>query len=220
MALVAMGVTFALQAPLAAMIAAPVVAAAMPIVYVLRARRRRLAAIDRTLPDALELMARAMLAGHAFPSAIKMVADELPEPLSGEFAIVFAEINYGIPVQEALTNLTRRVPSGDLRYFVIAVMIQRETGGNLGELLQSIANLIRGRLKLQGTVRVLSAEGRLSAVILTVLPFVLALVIHLINPEFLSTLWTDPNGVFVIAAALGAMLFGIFWMRRVIHIHV
>jgi tight adherence protein B len=192
----------------------------LPFGQVLRARRLRMAAIERQLPDALDLMARAMLAGHAFPGAVRMVADELPEPLAGEFAIVFAEINYGIPVAEALTNLTRRVPSGDLRYFVLSVLIQRETGGNLGELLQSIAALIRNRLKLLGTVRVLSAEGRVSANILTALPFVLATVIQLINPGFLSVLWTEPMGRSIVAAALLAMVAGVLWMRRVIHIHI
>lgn len=199
---------------------AAVVAALLPLMQLLRARRQRLAAIERQLPDALDLMARAMLAGHAFPGAVRMVGEEMPEPLAGEFAIVFAEVNYGIPVAEALTNLTRRVPSGDLRYFVLSVLIQRETGGNLGELLQSIANLIRGRLKLLGTVKVLSAEGRMSAIILTALPFVLATVIQLINPGFLSVLWTEPLGRSIVAAALLAMVAGVVWMRRVIDIHI
>jgi len=165
-------------------------------------------------------MGRAMLAGHAFPSALKMVGDEMPEPVAGEFRIVFDEVNYGISVQDALTNLATRVPSTDLRYFVISVLIQRETGGNLAELLANISALIRARLKLLGAVRVLSAEGRLSAWILTILPFVLAAVINFVNPNFLSLLWTDPVGKKMVGFMLAIMVLGIFWMWRVIKIRV
>jgi tight adherence protein B len=128
-----------------------------------RTIRRRLEKIEQQMPEALELMSRAMLAGHAFPSALKMVGDEMAEPAAGEFRIVFDEINYGISVPEALNNLAARVPSTDVSYFVISVLIQRETGGNLAELFGKLSALIRERLKLLGTVRVLAAEGKLSA---------------------------------------------------------
>jgi tight adherence protein B len=149
-----------------------------------------------------------------------MVGDEMTGPIAGEFGIAFDEVNYGIPMQTALMNLATRVPITDFRYFVIAVLIQRETGGNLAELLDKIAAIIRGRHKLMGTVRVLSAEGRLSAWILCLLPFALAFVISFINREFLSLLWTDPAGVRLLAGALVLMVFGIFWVRRIIRIHV
>ena len=197
-----------------------VAAGGLPLFYVLGARRKRMNAIESQLPDSLDLMARAMLAGHAFPSGVQMVGNEMPEPVAGEFRIVFDEINFGISVQDALTNLATRVPSTDLRYFVISVLIQRETGGNLAELLSNISALIRARMKLLGAVRVLSAEGRLSAIILTVLPFALAAVINLVNPKFLSVLWTDPAGLKVSSGALLMMLLGIFWMWRIIKIRV
>lgn len=192
----------------------------LPLFYVTRAKYKRLLLIEQQLPDSLDLMARAMLAGHAFTSGLKMVGEETSDPVAGEFSIVFDEINYGISVQDALVNLATRVPSTDLRYFVISVLIQRETGGNLAELLSNISALIRARLKLMGAVRVLSAEGRLSALILTILPFALAGVIFLINSEFLSVLWTDPVGPKIVAGALMIMIFGIFWMWRVIKIRV
>jgi tight adherence protein B len=197
-----------------------VAAGGIPLFYVLGAKRKRMLAIELQLPDALDLMARAMMAGHAFPSALKMVSEEMPEPIAGEFRIVFDEINFGISVQDALANLAARVPSTDLRYFVISVLIQRETGGNLAELLNNISALVRARIKLMGAVRVLSAEGRLSALILTILPFALGGVINLLNPKFLSLLWTDPAGLKVSAGALIIMVFGMFWMWRIIKIRV
>ena len=194
--------------------------ALLPWLYVFNAREKRLTLLEQQLPDALDLMGRAMLAGHAFPSALKMVGEEMPQPVAGEFRVVFDEINYGIPIQDAMSNLATRVPSTDLRYFVISVLIQRETGGNLAELLGNISALIRARLKLLGTVRVLSAEGVLSAKILTALPFVLALAINLVNPGFLRQLWTDPMGLKLVWLALGLMVVGIFWMWRIIRIRV
>ena len=197
-----------------------VAAGMLPLLYVTSAKHKRMLVIEQQLPDALDLMARAMLAGHAFTSGLKMVSEEVSDPVAGEFSIVFDEINYGISVQDALVNLATRVPSTDLRYFVISVVIQRETGGNLAELLNNISALIRARMKLMGAVRVLSAEGRLSALILTILPFALAGVIFLINSKFLSVLWTDPVGPKIVAGALVIMIFGMFWMWRVIKIRV
>lgn len=211
---------FLLRLPLFAAPALAAAAGALPAIYAFNARLRRLRTIEGQLPDALDLMGRALRAGHAFSSALKMVGDEMPEPIAAEFRITFDEINYGIPMQDALTNLATRVPSTDLRYFVIAVLIQRETGGNLAELLDNISALIRARLKLLGTIRVLSAEGRLSAWILTILPFALAAVINVINPEFMSLLWKDPAGLKLVGAAVVLMIVGIFWMWRIIRIRV
>jgi tight adherence protein B len=133
---------------------------------------------------------------------------------------VFDEINYGISSQEALGNLAIRVPSTDLRYFVIAVLIQRETGGNLAELLGNISGLVRARLKLLGTVRVLSAEGKMSGWVLTLLPLALGTVLQIVNPNFLSVLWTDPLGIKMAGFALIMMLFGIVVMWRITKIRV
>lgn len=216
------GAVFALLAslPTFAVIAIGVATGLAPLLYMQGAKHNRMIAIEQQLPDALDLMARAMMAGHAFPSALQMVGDEMPDPIASEFRIVFDEINYGISAQEALTNLTTRVPSTDLNYFVIAVLIQRETGGNLAELLGNISALIRARLKLLGAVRVLSAEGRLSAWILTILPFALAFVLQLLNPKFLSVLWTDPTGQKMVGVAMCMMAVGIFAMSRIIKIRV
>jgi tight adherence protein B len=196
------------------------VVAALPYLYVLRARNKRIHTIESQLPDALELMSRALRAGHSFPSSLEMVATEAPNPIAGEFKTTFDEVNYGIPMQDALMNMTTRIASSDLRYFVVAVLIQRETGGNLAELLDNLARLMRERFKLLGQIRVLSAEGRLSAWILTLLPFVLAGMVNLVHPKFLAVLWEDPVGLKMIYAALIMMLLGILWMRKIIKIRV
>lgn len=209
-----------LNMPFLISIGCGLVAAALPFIFVLSARSKRLKKIEHQLPEAIDLMARALKAGHAFSGALQMVGTEGTGPIADEFRITFEEINYGIPMQEALLSLSTRIPSTDLRYLVIAVLIQRESGGNLAELLESISSLIRARLKLLGTIRVLSAEGRLSAWILTCLPFVLAFMIYMINPDFLSVLWTDPTGYMLIGAALTMMVIGIFVMSRIIKIRV
>jgi tight adherence protein B len=195
-------------------------AALLPFIHVLRKRAKRMLKIVEQLPDALDLIARALKAGHAFPSGLQMVGEETQDPIAGEFRIVHDEINFGIAVPTALANLANRVPIPDMRHFVIAVLIQRETGGNLTELLANIAKLIRERLKLLMKVRVLSAEGRLSALILCALPPAVAGMINLINPKFMSVLWTDPMGIKMIYAALVMMAIGALWMRKIIRIRV
>jgi tight adherence protein B len=197
-----------------------VAAGALPLLYILRKRHKRMQQIEQQLPDALDLISRALKAGHAFPSGLQMVSEEAKDPIAGEFRIVHDEVNFGVAVPTALMNLANRVPSTDMRYFIIAVLIQRETGGNLTELLGNISTLIRERLKLLGKVRVLSAEGRLSAWILCALPFVLAGVINLIHPKFMAVLWTDPMGLKMIYAALVMMVLGALWMRKIIRIRV
>ena len=183
-------------------------------------RRARIERIERQFPEALDLMARAMRAGHAFPSAVKMVADEMADPLGRDFRIMFDEVNYGVSTAEALAHLAERVPVPDVSYFVVAVMIQRESGGNLAELLDKISSIVRQRLELLGEVRTLSAEGKLSAIILTALPFAVGLVVNLVNPEFMNVLFTDPVGHKMVGVALFMMLVGILWMRSIIRIRV
>lgn len=194
--------------------------AAVPLIFVLRAKAKRLTRIENQLPDALDLMGRALRAGHAFPTALKMVGDEMNDPLAAEFRIAFEEVNFGIAMPDALSNLATRVPSTDLRYFVIAVLIQRETGGNLSELLTSISAIIRDRIKLMGQVKVLSAEGKMSAWVLGLLPFGAALMIQLANPQFLEVLYMDPGGRKMIAVAFAMMVFGVLVMRKIIRIRV
>lgn len=194
--------------------------ATVPILLVSRAKNKRLTRIENQLPDALDLMGRALRAGHAFPTALKMVGDEMNDPLAAEFRIAFDEVNFGISMPDALSNMATRVPSTDLRYFVIAVLIQRETGGNLSELLTSISAIIRDRIKLVGQVRVLSAEGKMSAWVLGLLPFGAALMIQLVNPKFLEILYTDPGGRKMLAVAFTMMVFGVLVMRKIIRIRV
>lgn len=197
-----------------------VVLGSLPMLYVLHARTKRLARIEAQLPDAIDLMGRAMRAGHAFPNALNMVGDEMAAPIGLEFRILFDEINYGITLEDALLNLLSRVPSTDLQYFVVALLIQRQTGGNLAELLDNISAIVRSRIKLMGEVRTLSAEGKLSAWILSLLPFGAALMINLVNPGFMTVLWTDPVGLKMVYAALFMIVFGIWWMTRIIKIRV
>jgi tight adherence protein B len=191
-----------------------------PLWLVRRAQVRRLAHIEEQLPDAADFIARALRAGHSFTNVLQIVGNELSEPLSGEFRIVREEINYGVPMGEALHNMAARIPLTDLRYLVIAILIQRETGGNLAEILGNISHIIRGRLKLAAHVRVLSAEGRMSAWILGLLPFAVAGMIFLLNPGYIKILWTDPSGIKLLWYALGMICFGVLWLRKVIRIRI
>lgn len=207
-------------APLLATAGAAALCAMLPVLYVKRRRNRRVQQLERQLPDVCDMLARALRSGHAFTGAIDMVGSEFPEPMSGEFRITFDEINYGVSISEALTNLATRVPIRDLRYFVIAVLIQRETGGNLSEVLDSIAALIRERARLFDKVRVLSAEGRMSAWVLSLLPFVTAVLLMLVSPGFMDVLWEDPVGIRMVGVVLTSMVFGVFWMRHIVRIRV
>ncbi|MBD8533243.1 MULTISPECIES: type II secretion system F family protein [unclassified Massilia] len=195
-------------------------ALAIPYVLARRARTRRLGRIEHQLPDAADFIARALRAGHSFTNVLQIVGNELPEPLSSEFRIAREEINYGVPMAEALHNMAARIPLTDLRYLIIAVLIQRESGGNLAEILGNISTIIRSRLRLVAQVRVLSAEGRMSAWILGLLPFGVMLVLTLINPDYVSLLWTDPSGVRLLWYAAGMILFGVVWLRKVIRIRI
>jgi tight adherence protein B len=206
--------------PALALDAAMPIAGAFASFKVNRAKARRLKQIEEQLPEAADMISRSLRAGHSFSTALGIVGDEMPEPIGSEFRTAFDEINFGVPLNDALGGLANRLPIGDLRYFVIAVLIQRESGGNLAEILGNISQLIRSRLALLGKVRVLSSEGRLSAWILGLLPFVMALIISIVNPGFLRVLWTDPAGVKMIGVALVMMVMGVIWMRKIIRIHV
>ncbi|MGT2427772.1 type II secretion system F family protein [Cupriavidus basilensis] len=195
-------------------------AALLPLWRVASLRSKRLKRLESQLPDAVDMLSRALRAGHSFSGAIGTVGHELKEPMGPEFRTTFDEINYGVGLDEALTNLAMRVPIGDLRYFVIAVLIQRESGGNLAEILDTISSLVRERLKLFDKIRVLSAEGRLSAWILGLLPFGTAGLILVVNPGFMEVLWTDPIGLKMIGTALFSMVLGVIWMRKIIRIRV
>jgi len=192
----------------------------LPTYYLLVKRSNRLKSFEALLPEALDLIGRALRAGHSLSSALQMTGNELPDPVGEEFRQTFDEINFGIAAQEALQNLAKRVPSTDLGFFVVAVLIQRETGGNLSEILANISSIIRERLKLFGKVRALSAEGRFSGIVLMLLPFVTALVLYMIDSNFMSLLWKDSTGLTFLKTGLILMVLGALWMRRVVRIHV
>jgi tight adherence protein B len=209
-----------LALPAVAVAAAAAAGAAAPLLYLARARDQRLARFEVQLPEALDMMSRAMRAGHAFPTALKLVGDEVAAPLGEEFKAAFDEVNFGVGMADALNGLAQRVPSMDLQYFVVAVLIQRETGGNLTELLSSISAIIRDRHRLRGQVRVLSAEGRMSAWILCLLPFGAAAMMFVINPGSMAVLATDPGGRKMVGAAAAMMLVGVLAIRKIIRIRI
>ncbi|CAN7299476.1 type II secretion system F family protein [Variovorax sp. LjRoot290] len=196
------------------------VLAAVPLLYLQHKRSSRLAKLERQLPDALDLVTRALRSGHSFSSGLQMIGEEMAEPIANEFRIVSDEVNFGVSLQQALTNLSERVPLTDLRYFVVAVLVQRDSGGNLTEVLGNLSRLVRERLKLYGKVRVLSSEGRLSAWIVGSMPFALAGVMNLVNPSFMSPLWKDPMGISIIKYMLILMAFGVLILRKIIKIRV
>lgn len=214
------GILLGLHWPAALRVGVSIVFALVPLMLVRRARARRLTHIEEQLPEAADFIARALRAGHSFTNVLQIVGNELSEPLSGEFRIAREEINYGVPMSEALHNMAARIPLTDLRYLIIAVLIQRETGGNLAEILGNISHIIRGRLKLAAQVRVLSAEGRMSAWILGLLPFSVAGVMVLLNPEYIKILWTDPSGIRLLWYALVMIIVGVLWLRKVIRIRI
>jgi len=210
----------ALGLPFPAVLACALGAAGLPLLRLARARDARMARFERQLPEALDMMGRAMRAGHAFPTALKLVADEVAAPLGEEFKTAFDEVNFGVSMADALNNLAQRVPSMDLQYFVVAVLIQRESGGNLTELLASISGIVRDRQKLAGQVRVLSAEGRISAWVLCLLPFGAGFMMYAVNPETMGVLVNDPVGRQLTGAALGMMAFGVLAIRKIVRIRM
>lgn len=193
-------------------------AASIPLFYVAFVRERRLRKVEQHLPEALDLIGRAMRAGHGFTSALQMAGDELPGPLGLELRAAHDEISFGVSLQQALASLGERLPITDIRYFIVSVLIQRDSGGNLTEVLAKLAELIRERQKLEGKVRVLSANGRFSGWVLVVLPFALAGIMNTFNPAFMSPMWTDPMGQVMLKGMALLMAIGIFIMRRIVRI--
>ena len=212
--------TALLHQPLLIGVVAGAAAAATPLAYLQRKRAKRLVKLEQQLPDALDLLARALRAGHAFGAGLQMIGEEMAEPIAGEFRFVHDEVNFGVSLEQALSNLCGRVPVTDLRYFVVAVLIQRDSGGNLTEVLANLSRLIRERLKLFWHVRVLSAEGRMSAWLLSLMPFAIALLMTVFNPDFMAPLWHDPIGVTIVRSMLLSMACGILLLRKIIRIRI
>lgn len=195
-------------------------AGAAPFFYLCVKKQQRIKKFESQLPDALDLMARSLRAGHAFSGGLQMVGQEFDDPIGTEFLQVMNEINYGAPVEQALKNMTERVDVPDLKFFTVSVIIQRESGGNLAEILESIARLIRERFKLLGKIKALSAEGKLSAIILVALPFLVVLALSFMNPKYLPVLLEDSAGRIMVVIALCMMTAGILLIKKMINIRV
>ncbi|MCJ7617381.1 MAG: type II secretion system F family protein [Desulfobacterales bacterium] len=194
--------------------------AAIPFFYIRLAKTKRMQKFQQQLPEGLESIARSLKAGHSFPSGMKLAADEFDDPLGPEFDETLNEINFGVSVPDALKNLTRRIDCPDLNYFVIAVLLQRETGGNLAEIIENLSHLIRERFKLHGRIKILAAEGKLSAIILIVIPFFIIIVLRFTNPEYIMTLFSEPVGRIMSGIAVFMMALGILVMKKMVNIKV
>jgi tight adherence protein B len=201
-------------------IACGIFGAIIPFVHVFWKRKKRFDKFLEHLPDALELMSRALSAGHAFSEALHMVSIEMPEPISKEFRKTYEEQNLGLSLKLALENLTQRIPLLDLRLCVTAVMIQRETGGNLAEILEKVAHTIRERFRILGDLKTLTTSSRLSAWLLCGLPIGVALAVSAMNPEYMSILWKDPRGHKLIYLALFLQISGMLIVKKILKIKI
>jgi tight adherence protein B len=214
-----MTVTVVLDRPL---IGLPVglFAAVLPLLYAKQKKVSRIRRFEQQFPDSLDMLTRGLRAGLALNGAIQIVADEAPETVAKEFRILFEENRLGLDMRDALKKFARRVDSTELRLFVTAVILQRETGGNLTEILERAAEIIRDRFRILGDIRTLTAQARLSGLILTVLPVVLAAFVYTVAPSYLKGLWADPIGRILIAIAVGLQIIGYLIIRRIVSIKV
>jgi tight adherence protein B len=193
---------------------------ALPWLWLYVKRANRLKAFAAQLPDAMELVARALRAGHSLAAGMHVVAEEMPAPISKEFARVYDEQNLGIPLEETLKAMCDRVPNLDLKFFVTSVAIQRQTGGDLAEILDRIGHVIRERFKILGQVKALTAEGRLSGVVLIAMPIGLFLLMLWMKPDYVRLLWTDPMGIKMSVAAIVLVLIGSYAIKKIVDIKV
>lgn len=191
-----------------------------PYGYLLVRRHARFARFNKLLPEAIDLMSRALKAGHAVTSAIEMVAQEIGNPVSGEFRIVFEQQNLGLPMREAMLNLAERVPLEDVRFLATAILVQKETGGNLAEVLDKTAALMRERIRLHGQLKIYTAQGRLTGWILCLMPFIIFSLISLANYNYEKRLWTTPIGLHLVYVGLVMMAIGVLVIRKIIDIRV
>lgn len=205
----------------------PIVAAAcggavllLPLFWLMAKRRRRMTKLVNQLPDVFDMMSQALQAGHSLAGAVQLVYEQMPPPIATEFAQVYHEQNLGIKIEDALKSMADRVDSLDVRFFVTAVVIQRQTGGDLAEVLDNISSVIRERIELAGLVRGLTAEGRLSGWVLFALPSLVFLATMVLNPSYVEILFTDPRGQLMLVVAGGMQLMGIAMIRWIVNIKV
>lgn len=194
--------------------------ATIPFLVVVMKRRRRLRKFEERFPEALDLLGRAVRAGHAFTTGLEMIAKECAEPLAGEFRTAFEEQNFGLPLRDALLNLSERVPVIDVRFFVTALLIQKETGGNLAEILDGLSRVIRDRFRIYREIQVRTAQGRLTAAILIALPIFMAITISIINPNYMKVLFEDSKGPLTLGIAGGLQAIGSMILWKIIHFEV
>jgi len=203
----------------AALLAA-VIGGAIPYAVVRRRRARRLYAFEEQLPDAIDLLGRAIRAGHPLSAGMKMVADETREPVSGEFRRTHEENRFGLPFEDALLAMADRVSLIDVRILTTAILIQREVGGNLAEVLDNLANIIRVRFTIRRQLRVYTAQGRFSGYVLGALPIVVGLAIYSLNPPYVRLLFTDPLGKLLVLTAVIFQIAGFLWIRKIVNIEI
>ena len=192
----------------------------IPYAWAAHMRTKRFAKFEEKFPEAIDTLARAVRAGHAFTTALEMIANEISEPVASEFRQLYEEQKFGLPVRDALINLTERIPLVDVKFFVTAVMLQRETGGNLAEILDNLSYVIRERFKILRQVRVHTAQGRLTMVLLMALPPTLVMIMLTVNRGFIEPLFTDPLGHLLIVGGITLQTIGYFVIRRIIRIQV
>jgi tight adherence protein B len=205
------------------MMLAPLIAlflAFLPVIWLLMRRKKRLRKFAAQLPQALELIARALRAGHSLAAGFSLVSQEMSEPIGAEFMRTFEEQNLGKPMEQALEDMTKRVPNLDLKFFATAIVLQRQTGGDLAEILDKIGHLIRERFQIWGQVQALTGEGRLSGVVLLALPPVLFAVVYRMNPDYLMLLFTDELGKKMLVGGIVSQLLGAIAIRKIVNIRV
>lgn len=195
-------------------------AGAIPFLQVARKRKSRLKKFEEIFPDALEFVARSMRAGHAFSVSLEMIHREFQEPVSSEFRRTFEEHNLGLPIETALQKLAKRVPSLDVHFFVSAVLLQKRTGGNLAEILDKLAYVIRERFKLRGRIRAVSAHGKMTATALSLIPVAVAVLMFYTNPDYVKFFFTDDVGEIMLGSAVGAQIIGYAIMQKIVNIEV
>ncbi len=204
-----------------AVIAAPAIGAALPALGALGARERRSRKLSEQLPDALDMMARSLRAGHALPAAFQVVAGEMPAPIAIEFARGFEEQKLGVTLERAVQGMSARAPgNGDLKIFAVSTVIQKETGGNLAEILENIGSTIRERYRFFGKLRALTAEGKASGVVLGALPVGVALLLSVLNPTYLARLFDNARGQTILASAVAAWVVGVVWLHRLTRMQI
>jgi tight adherence protein B len=199
---------------------AAAIGGALPFAFLLQRRKARMKKFEEQFPEALDLLSRALRAGHAFQSTLGMIGDELGAPVGPEFRKTFEQQNYGLPLRDSLHQLSERVPLLDVRFFATAVLIQRETGGNLAEILDNLAHVVRERFKILRQVRVHTAHGRFTAIVLLALPFALGIALTILNPEHMHLLFTEKVGQMMLMGAMVMQIVGFVWIRQVIKIEV